>query len=67
MQRKNSSSCLSPIIGLLLIVLLIAILYSIQYYHSKITTVNVEVKKESTNSEKSCSNCSVPVNMDTLL
>jgi hypothetical protein len=64
MKRKNSSS---PIIGLLLIVLLIAILYSIQYYHSKMTTVNVEVKKEKTNPEKICSNCSVPVNMDTLL
>jgi hypothetical protein len=64
MKRKNSSS---PLVGLLLIVLLIAILYSIWHFHSKMTTVNVEIQKESKNSEKSCSNCSVPVNMDTLL
>jgi flagellar basal body-associated protein FliL len=64
MKRKNSSI---PIIGLLLIVLLIAVLYSIWYFHSNMTTVTVEVEKEQDNKQKSCSNCAVSVNMDTLL
>lgn len=64
MKRKNSSG---SIIGLLLIALLIAILYSIWYFHSKMTTVTVEVEKEQNHTQKSCSNCAVSVNMDTLL